>query len=285
MKICRFRHNSAVLQGVLEGDRVFPVVGARGPAGLLENTDLKLLEPQPLNSVELLCPLEQVRNLYCCAGNYYQHVAESGWDKPAKETYSPRFFLKPQGVIIGPEGVLRIPDHSKDHIDWECELALVIGHEARRVKAADAEHYIAGYTVFNDFSNRKFCLNPQRTETSWDPFFDWLHGKWHDTFGAVGPVVATRDELPAVFTDTRLTLSVNGVMKQNSDLNDMIFSPAELVAFLSRVVTLQPGDLIATGTPGGVASAGAGPYLRAGDRVEASVTGIGVLPSVVEDEE
>lgn len=224
------------------------------------------------------------RNLFCCAGNYYAHVVEGGAERPEKALYSPRFFLKPRGVLTGPEGRLRIPSVSPLKIDWECELAVIIGRPARHVAAADAEQYIVGYTIFNDFSDRGFKLNAQRNENAWDPFFDWLHGKWHDSFGAIGPKLVTRDELPENLRDTRIQLTVNGDPRQNGTLADMIHTPCELVEALSRIVTLMPGDMIATGTPSGVADATGGPYLKPGDLVEASVTGIGTLRTIVEAE-
>jgi 2,4-didehydro-3-deoxy-L-rhamnonate hydrolase len=236
-----------------------------------------------LTSVTLLSPLIP-RNLFCCAGNYYRHVVEGGSTKPEKHSYSPRFFLKPQGVLIGPNESLRIPASSPHRIDWECELAVVIGRDARHVSADKAEQHIAGYTIFNDFSDRDFRLNPARTETTWDPFFDWLHGKWHDTFGAIGPFVITRDELPENLEQACLRLTVNGELRQNSTLEDMIFSPTELVAALSQIVTLRPGDVIATGTPGGVAAGGSSLWLKPGDLVEASIDAIGTLRTFVGSE-
>lgn len=224
------------------------------------------------------------RNIFCCAGNYYAHVVEGGAPRPSKSSHSPRFFLKPRGVLIGPDATLRIPANSPGRIDWECELAVVMGRPARSVSAERAEECIAGYTIFNDFSNRAFRLNPNRAESSWDPFFDWLHGKWHDTFGAWGPVVVTRDALPENLCETRIRLSVNGAARQDSTLADMIYQPCELVEALSRIVTLMPGDIIATGTPSGVAEAGSGLWLKPGDNVEASISGIGVLRTFVDAE-
>jgi 2,4-diketo-3-deoxy-L-fuconate hydrolase len=185
---------------------------------------------------------------------------------------------------MGPNERMLIPAISPYRIDWECELAVIIGRDAHRVSAEAAEQYIAGYTIFNDFSDRCFRLNPARTETTWDPFFDWLHGKWHDTFGAMGPIIVTREELPEDPAATHLTLMVNSEPRQDSTLADMIFSPAELVAALSQIVTLRPGDVIATGTPGGVADGSSDLWLKPGDVVEARIDGIGTLRTFVEGE-
>lgn len=279
MKVCKFRHSQFTGFGVLENSLVFPLPGIGSLVEALSASPSA--DGIPLAESELLYPLDTPRNLFCCAGNYYQHVVEGGGARPDKSTYSPRFFLKPHGVLTGPSGTLRIPRVSPARIDWECELAVVIGRPARHVSAGDAAQYIAGYTIFNDFSDRQFCLNPSRNANSWDPFFDWLHGKWHDGFGALGPVVVRDLDLGR----TRLSLTVNGEPRQDSTLGDMIYSPNELVAALSQIVTLHPGDLIATGTPAGVADGGSGLWLKPGDVVDASIEGIGVLRTFVEAEQ
>lgn len=285
MKICRISRQGVPQYAWVRGETIIPLQFEGSLLDLLKEQQPPAEKEISVASVSLLNPLPEIRNIYCCAGNYYRHVEESGAPRPEKSTHSPRFFLKPSGTLIGPGEQLRIPPNSPDFIDWECELAILIGKEGRQVSPEEATSHIAGYTIFNDFSNRRFRLNPSRTEASWDMFFDWLHGKWHDTFGAIGPVVVSRDELPVDLTETRLTLDVNGQRMQNSTLADMIYSPAELVSCLSQIVTVRPGDLIATGTPAGVAEGGAGPFLKAGDVVGAAVSGIGVLKTFVTKEQ
>jgi 2-keto-4-pentenoate hydratase/2-oxohepta-3-ene-1,7-dioic acid hydratase in catechol pathway len=138
---------------------------------------------------------------------------------------------------------------------------------------------VAGYTIVNDISDRKFRPNPDRTHRERDKFFDWLHGKWHDTFCPVGPCVLAADTVPDP-QDLTLRLTVNGEVKQEGTTAQMVFPVAAVVAFLSRFVTLEPGDIISTGTPSGVGNA-TGTYLRPGDVVTAEIEGIGRLENPV----
>jgi 2-keto-4-pentenoate hydratase/2-oxohepta-3-ene-1,7-dioic acid hydratase in catechol pathway len=172
-----------------------------------------------------------------------------------------------------------IPRGSPEHIDWECELGVVIGRSCRDVTEADALSHVAGYTVVNDVSDRKFLPNPGRKLRERDKFFDWMHGKWHDTFCPIGPCILSADAAidPQTFP---LRLTVNGDLKQNATTAQMVFPVAAVIAFLSGFLTLEPGDVIATGTPSGVGSS-TGTYLRPGDLVVATIDGIGSLSSPV----
>ena len=145
---------------------------------------------------------------------------------------------------------------------------------------ADALSYVAGYTVVNDISDRKFKPNPNRAAREKDSFFDWLHGKWHDTFCPMGPCVLPADELadPQLM---KMTLKLNGEVEQDASTAQMVFPVAAIVEFISSFVTLEPGDIISTGTPAGVGSA-KGKFLKSGDVLEAAIEGIGVLRNPVE---
>src|SRR5262249_42411875 len=147
---------------------------------------------------------------------------------------------------------------------------------------ADALEYVAGYTVVNDITDRRFTPNPGRKPRERDRFFDWLHGKWHDTFCPVGPCVLTRDALedPQALS---ISLTVNGEVKQDGTTAHMVFPVAAVVSFLSRFVTLEPGDIISTGTPSGVGAA-TGTYLKPGDVIRATIERIGTLENPVEAE-
>ncbi len=156
---------------------------------------------------------------------------------------------------------------------------MVIGQSCRNVSEAEALNCVGGYTVINDISDRGFRPNPGRTTRDRDKFFDWLHGKWHDSFCPVGPCLVSPDAIPDPQNLT-LRLTVNGTVRQESSTARMIFPVAAIIAFLSRFVTLEPGDLIATGTPSGVGHA-SGTYLKPGDVVVAEIEGIGRLENPV----
>ena len=153
---------------------------------------------------------------------------------------------------------------------------MVIGKRGKNIALEDALSYVAGYTVINDVSARTSEWGlPSRNPTEWDLFFDWLNGKWPDGFAPTGPWLVTADEIPDPQA-LQMTLKVNGTEHQNASTGDMIFSVAELIAFSSRFMTLEPGDTYATGTPSGVGDA-TGTYLKDGDVMEAWVEGIGTL--------
>ena len=139
--------------------------------------------------------------------------------------------------------------------------------------------HVAGYTVVNDISDREFKPNPEREERKNDGFFDWLHGKWHDGFCPVGPCVTSAETIPDP-QKLQLTLKVNGELKQDSSTALQIFPVAAVIEFISSYVTLEPGDVISTGTPAGVGNA-KGTYLKAGDKLEAAIEGVGVLKNTM----
>ena len=182
---------------------------------------------------------------------------------------------------MGPEEAIVLPRNA-NKIDWECEIAAVIGRRARFVSGANGLDYVAGYTVMNDVSERSLKFGTSRKEREGDRWFDWLNGKWFDTFAPMGPCVALKDEVPDP-QRLRITLRLNGQTRQDGNTGQMIFSIAELVAWASTLVTLEPGDLISTGTPAGVGHA-SGTFLKPGDVLEAEVEGIGVLRSPVRAE-
>ena len=157
---------------------------------------------------------------------------------------------------------------------------MIIGRRCHGVSEADALDYVAGYTVVNDISDRVFKPNPERNQRPKDVFFDWLHGKWHDTFCPMGPCVLPADELadPQLM---KMTLKLNGEVEQDASTAQMVFPVAAIVEFISSFVTLEPGDIISTGTPAGVGSA-KGKFLKSGDVLEAAIEGIGVLRNPVE---
>ncbi len=210
----------------------------------------------PLSEVRLLAPV--VPRLIVCVGvNYRAHAQELS--HPLQER--PLLFFKPPSAVIGPGQPIRLPD--SERVDHEAEVAVVIGERARRVKAAEAERFIWGYTCFNDISDR--------VAQEWER--NWVRAKGFDTAAPLGPWIATPDE---VSWPLKFELRLNGEIKQRGDTSEMIFSIPELIEEITRRITLEPGDLIATGTPAGV-----GP-LRPGDQVEVELQGIGCLSNPVE---
>lgn len=230
-------------------------------------------------NVRLLAPVPRPPAFYAVAQNYIEHQKEGNTQIIPKEQAIPWFFLKPVTSIIGPEAAIRLPSWLTQQADWECELGVVIGAPCRRVSPAAALRHVAGYTVVNDISARSLKMPPERIIRPRDGFHDWLHGKWFDTFGAIGPALVTIDEV-ADPQALPLALRYNGETRQQATTADMIFTVAELIAFLSQIATLEPGTIIATGTPSGVGRT-TGTFLKPGDVLEADVTGIGLLRNPV----
>ena len=306
MRLCRFEHDGQTQAGFYTESHVLPLstaAAAHGvdvpagdclsrllPGGSARESVVRLQNALAddevvrtglgVDEVKLLVPVPAPTKLLLLAGNYARHIEEGGGRAAEQARTFPYVFMKPPlTTLTNPGDPIRIPAISPDHIDWELELAVIIGRECRGVAAGDALNYVAGYTVINDISDRKFRPNPQREEREKDGFFDWLHGKWHDTFCPCGPCVLPADELADPQT-LDLKLRVNGETEQDGSTAEMVFPVAEIVAFISSFVTLVPGDIISTGTTAGVGSA-KGKFLHPGDSVEAEIGQIGVLKNPV----
>ncbi|MEU0876134.1 fumarylacetoacetate hydrolase family protein [Nocardia brasiliensis] len=206
-------------------------------------------------------PVARPQAVWCIGMNYAAHAAESGAAPPR----TPVVFFKTPNTVIGPNDDVLIPKGS-EKTDWEVELAVVIGKRARYVDSVEqAPDYVAGYTVSNDVSERAFQLEESGGQ--------WSKGKCCETFNPLGPALVPRDRLDPA--NLRLRSFVNGVARQDSTTADLIFDVEYLVWHLSQYAVLEPGDIINTGTPAGVALSGRYPYLRAGDLVEVEIEGIG----------
>jgi len=231
------------------------------------------------SDVTLEAAIQNPPTIFLLAGNYQSHIIEGGGSAVEKDKINPRPFIKPTTAIIGTGDPILIPPDSET-LDYEIEIAAVIGTEGRHIPVADANNFVAGYTVFNDVSARSLKIAEGRTERAGDLWFDWLLGKWCDSFAAIGPYLVTKDEAGDPST-LEMALTVNGELRQHSDAGEMIFSIPEAVAFLSRFVTLRPGDLICMGTPGGVGAA-TETYLKSGDIVVAKIDKLGTLENRVQ---
>jgi 2-keto-4-pentenoate hydratase/2-oxohepta-3-ene-1,7-dioic acid hydratase in catechol pathway len=223
--------------------------------------------PEVKPGTRLGVPWSGMSKFVCIGLNYADHAAESKLPLPTE----PVIFLKAPGALTGPTDPVVLPQDSRK-ADFEVELGVVIGTRARYVAEAEALGHVAGYCVVNDVSERAFQLERGGT---------WDKGKGCDTFGPVGPWLVTRDEVPDP-QKLRLTLSVNGERMQDGTTADMVFGVAQLVAYVSRFMTLEPGDLIATGTPAGVGM-GRSPqrFLAPGDRMTLGIEGLGEQASTV----
>jgi 2-keto-4-pentenoate hydratase/2-oxohepta-3-ene-1,7-dioic acid hydratase in catechol pathway len=233
-------------------------------------------EKLALDSNSLAPPINPSR-IFCAAANYAKHASEMGTALTAKAESSPYMFIKPGTSVVGHEDTVIIPATSSQ-VDWEVELAAVVGREARYVSANEALDYVAGYTVMNDVTARD--LN----ERDDYPFkTDWFLGKGFDTFAPLGPwLVPTTCIDDPYALDMRL--SVNGELMQEETTGAMIFNIGEQIEYLSSVLTLKPGDVIATGTPTGVGMS-RGIFLEPGDVMHASISSIGILSNPVAAEE
>ena len=215
----------------------------------------------PAGGVRLLAPIPRpVKNIFCVGRNYVAHAAERGAEPPGH----PVFFTKPPTAVIGPETEI-VADGLTQQLDFEVELALVIGREGKDIPPERVFEYLFGYTILNDVTARDLQKTHQQ----------WFKGKSLDTFCPLGPAIVT----PEAFANPEavdIRMRVNGEVRQASNTSKMIFDIPTLVSVLSRGMTLWPGDILATGTPEGVGAAD-GRYLKPGDLLEAEVEGIGVL--------
>jgi 2-keto-4-pentenoate hydratase/2-oxohepta-3-ene-1,7-dioic acid hydratase in catechol pathway len=236
----------------------------------------------PVESVKLLAPIARPGKILALAGNYSEHIKEAslkrgfklGLSDAKSQTTVPRPFLKPATTIIGPDDEIPWPAYS-EQIDYEIELAVVISRIAKCVEPEAALDYVAGYTIANDVSARSVTFKKGRGERPWDEFYDWLGGKWADGFCPMGPYLLTLDEIEDV-RNLDMELTVNGKARQKANTSQMIYPVADVVSFLSHIMTLEPGDCILTGTPSGVAVA-TGNFLQPGDIIECRIKHLGVL--------
>ena len=266
MKYCRFMLDGNPEYGLIKSTdgkdsitQIFLIAPQENNAG--EPFRTKRIEPIPLDQVRLMAPVVNPSKIVCVGRNYQAHAAEMGKEVPKE----PLLFFKPPSSLIGPGENICRPKVSQ-HTDYEGELGVVIGRRCHRLaENEDVRPYILGYTVINDFTARDL----QRKDSQ------WVRGKGFDTFCPVGPLVT--DEVDP-WKGVRVSTKVNGVLRQDGSTLDFIFPLDVLIRYIANVMTLLPGDILATGTPEGV-----GPVL-AGDVVEVEVEGIGKLSNPIVDD-
>ncbi len=285
MRLASFQDADGPAAAIQIDQQLVPVatldVPARSVRGLLEALDengLRELGERaaasdvdqriPLDEAALLAPVPDPQKIICIGLNYRDHAEESGQEIPA----APMWFAKFANSLIGSGGEIALPAAHAEYVDYEAELALVVGRTARNVSEQDALSYVAGAMPFNDVTARDLQFqNPL-----------WTSGKAIDTFAPCGPALVTLDEIGELGA-LGLRTRIDGELVQEGTTANLIFGPAELVAWLSRTITLLPGDIIATGTPAGV-GASKGRFLHDGDTVEVEVDGLGALANAVRSE-
>jgi 2-keto-4-pentenoate hydratase/2-oxohepta-3-ene-1,7-dioic acid hydratase in catechol pathway len=252
--------------GRVEGDDTVVPMG-RDLVEYLETGQAVEGEAATRASLDLLAPVPRPGKVVCIGYNYRDHAVESEVAVPEE----PILFAKFANSVVGPGAPIVVPSETNEP-DYEAELAVVIGRVARRVREEDALEYVAGYTCANDVSARDLQLRVSQ----------WTRGKAIDTFLPLGPWLVTRDEIPDPHA-LAIGCALNGKTMQSSNTEQMVFGVAELVSFLSRTMTLQPGDVIATGTPPGVGFMRKPPvYLQNGDEVTIEIERVGALTNPVQ---
>jgi acylpyruvate hydrolase len=223
--------------------------------------------PRPLAELRLLAPVPRPGKIICVGLNYRDHARETGQAIPEE----PVLFSKFANSVVGPGADVVVPPEAADKVDYEAELAVVIGRRASRVTADDALDHVAGYACANDVSARSLQFLSSQ----------WLLGKAIDTFLPLGPFLVTADEVPDPQA-LGIRCRVNDELRQSSSTGQMVFGVAELIAYASRTITLEPGDLLVTGTPSGVGMAADPPwFLSPGDRMRVEIDGLGELDNTV----
>lgn len=288
MKLIRFRHNKKESYGVLSCDRILCLhqlaknLKLNLPSSLERLVDLGKVQVQkldellkripkseiqhsslPIENASLLAPIKSPRKIICLGLNYRDHAAEQNATIPDE----PVIFMKPATAIIGPNEEIVKPSFVKK-LDYEAELAVIIGKKAKNVSVSNAKSHVFGYTILNDVSARDIQFKDKQ----------WTRGKSFDTFAPIGPCIVTEDQLPDT-SDLSICTWVNGELRQKSSTRNMVFSVYEIIRHLSRVMTLEPCDIISTGTPAGVGFAfkPTPKFFNRGDVVRIEIEGIGVL--------
>ncbi|TCL61919.1 2-keto-4-pentenoate hydratase/2-oxohepta-3-ene-1,7-dioic acid hydratase in catechol pathway [Hydrogenispora ethanolica] len=290
MRLGTFRLSNASFIGVLDGNDVIDLAAAAAALpryreaqtafsdmrttlasvetirGLLKEGPVLGPFKRPLDQLKIQAPIANPNKIICIGLNYLDHAIESHAEVPTE----PVIFTKFRTSITGPGQPIRLPRISKT-VDYEAELAVVIGKTGKRIPEEEAMEHVAAYTVFNDVSARDLQNRGSQ----------WTKGKALDTFAPLGPYLVTRDEI-ADPHNLAIKLELNGKLMQNSSTSQLIFKIPQLISFLSELVTLEPGDLIATGTPPGVGMARKPPvFLQPGDTVKVSIAGLGELVNPV----
>jgi 2-keto-4-pentenoate hydratase/2-oxohepta-3-ene-1,7-dioic acid hydratase in catechol pathway len=234
-----------------------------------------------VQDAKLAAPVERPGKVICLAGNYREHITESGFVAPERtDVITQQLFLKPSSSIIGHEDEIVIGSNNV-RVGWETELAVVIGKRGKNIPLSTALEHVFGYTILNDVSERALnSMIENRRQREMDRFLDWLAGKWFDTFAPCGPWIVTADEVPDPH-NLDIKLTINGELRQQGSTGDMIFRIPEQIAYASSIMTLEPGDIISTGTPAGAGLGLGNTSLQNGDELICEIEKIGTLKNSV----
>ncbi len=253
----------------LEGDELVVLDLPDAAAAVAASATPRELQRMPLEEAHLAPPSLEPRKIFCLGLNYETHIKEMGRELPTH----PTLFAKFARSLIGPRDAIALP-RSSSQVDWEVELAFVMARPIRHASEEEAREAIGGYMVLNDVSVRDYQWRTTQ----------WLAGKTFEASTPCGPVLATPEEIDHA-ADLELVCEVDGEVMQRARTSDLVFSPARIVSYISEIITLEPGDVVSTGTPGGV-GAGRDPqvFLRPGQEVRAAIEGIGELRNRCENE-
>jgi 2-keto-4-pentenoate hydratase/2-oxohepta-3-ene-1,7-dioic acid hydratase in catechol pathway len=255
MKFLRFYLNDKIKTGYFDGEKVIelddPIENVLNSGNDLEYLETKMKSSYSLEDIDFAPPVSPSK-IVCVGLNYRDHAEEFKMEIPDE----PKLFLKPPSAIIGHDDIINYPPSSNE-VDYEAEIAIVMKKKGKNIAIDETKEYIGGYTILNDVTARDL----QRKDEQWS------RAKSFDTFAPTGPFIETEMDP----TRQNISLKLNGEMKQSSNTKNMIFSPYELVEFISDIMTLNPHDIIATGTPSGVGQ------MKKGDTVEVAIEDIGVL--------
>jgi 2-keto-4-pentenoate hydratase/2-oxohepta-3-ene-1,7-dioic acid hydratase in catechol pathway len=267
MRLVSFQHRDGRPQaGIVSANQVLPVAGDMLSVCAAGHAEAETAPPIDLAEVTLLAPIPRPPKFICVGLNYRDHAAEAKMEIPQV----PTIFSKFTNVVIGPGATIVLPKVSTKP-DYEAELAFVIGRGGRYITEARAMDHVFGYTIVNDVSARDFQMATTQ----------WLMGKTFDTFGPMGPWIVTKDEISDPHS-LDISLEIGGEVLQKSNTREMIFRIPQLIEYISQVVTLEPGDVVATGTPAGVGFAWKPPrWLRPGDETIVRIQAIGELRNPV----
>ncbi|MGC8569234.1 MAG: fumarylacetoacetate hydrolase family protein [Nitrososphaeria archaeon] len=294
MKVINFRANGVRRVGVAEGNQVYDLTAVfsrygsqirsveeilqLGYLGELEKARRESSEVYTLEGIRVDPTVRSPQKIFLAAVNYYSHSREGNLARPQQ----PYLFTKFTNALVGAYDDVRKP-RSTSRMDYEGELAVIIGRKCKYVSASEARSCIAGYTVANDISFRDWQFPPGWPSVQSPYGFNWVMGKMMDDALPLGPWLVTADEVQDPYA-LNIRTRVNGELRQNGHTSDMIFRIEELISYLSQGITLVPGDVISTGTPEGVAAFTGERYLRPGDLVEVEIEGIGRISNRIVEE-